>query len=62
MKQFDPYDSRPPRPSNLGQRLIAALVIALVVYLIWIAHAGKYDVQVNRIALWLHRQFDALRH
>lgn len=48
--------------ANLVRRLLALFVLILFGYLIWLAYTGKYDGQVNRIAAWLHRHFDALRH
>lgn len=47
---------------NLGQRLLALLVFAVLGVLLWLAYSGRYDHEVNRFAAWLHAAFEALRH
>ena len=46
---------------SLGQRLLALLVFATLGVLLWLAYSGRYDHEVNRLAGWLHAEFDALR-
>lgn len=49
-----------PRSANVGQRLFALFVFAVLGYLIWLAVTGRYDTEVDRVAAWLHRQYAAL--
>ena len=46
---------------SLGQRLLALLVFAVLGVLLWLAYSGRYDVEVNRLARWLHAGVDAIR-
>lgn len=59
-------DSSRRRPrstgTGTGQRVLALLVFAFMACLVWLAATGQYDTQVNRVAAWLHRHYDALRH
>jgi hypothetical protein len=48
--------------AGLGQRLLALVVFVAVAALIWLAYTGRYDADVNHVAAWLHRHWDALRH
>lgn len=45
---------------GLGQRLLALCVFAVLGVLIWLAHGGRYDTQIDLIAAWLHRHFEAI--
>lgn len=51
---------RRPRSSGFGQRVLAAGVLGVCAYLIYLALTGQYDHEVNRVARWLHAQYDAL--
>lgn len=47
---------------NLGQRVLALLVLVFMGYLIWLAMTGRYDAHVDHFATWLHRHYESLRH
>ncbi len=49
-----------PRSANVGQRLFALFVFAVLGYLIWLAVSGRYDAEVDRVAAWLSRHYHAL--
>jgi hypothetical protein len=46
---------------NLGQRLLALLVFAVLGVLLWLAYSHRYDAEINRFAAWLHTGFNALK-
>jgi hypothetical protein len=50
------------RVANAMQRMLVLLVFAVVAAMIWAAHSGRYDRQVNQVATWLHRHYAALMH
>ena len=47
---------------TFGQRLLALLVFVVPGVLLWLAYSGRYDVEVDRVARWLHAGADAVRH
>ncbi|WP_166206507.1 hypothetical protein [Cognatiluteimonas telluris] len=51
-----------PRGEGIGQRLLVLVVFAAVAGLVWLAHSGRYDAQVNRLAAGLHHLADAVLH
>lgn len=48
------------RFAGFGQRVLAALVLGVCGYLVYLAVTGRYDHEVNRVALWLQQQYQAL--
>jgi hypothetical protein len=48
------------RLSNALQRMLALLIFAVIAAMVWLAHTGRYDHQVDQLASWLHRHYDAL--
>jgi hypothetical protein len=50
------------RIANATQRVLVLLVFVAMAAMIWAAHSGRYDRQVNHLATWLHRHFEALMH
>lgn len=61
MKNHNPSGRRLHFAST-GQRLLAAVVLGVFAYLIWLAWQGRYDQEVNQFAAWLQRHWDAIRH
>lgn len=50
-----------PGMTKWWQRLLAMLFIALFAYMIWAAVTGRYDLQVDWFASWLHQHWLMLR-
>ena len=48
--------------AGIGQRLLSLLVLAFCAYLVYLAITGQYDREVNRVAAWLHRHWNAIAH
>ena len=53
---------RRPHFAGIGQRILALLVFVVLGYLIWLAYTGRYDLEVNRVAGWMHAHWNALLH
>jgi hypothetical protein len=50
------------RIANAAQRVLVLLVFVVMGAMVWAAHSGRYDRQVNHVATWLHRHYAALMH
>ena len=61
MKNHNPSGGR-LRFAGFGQRILAALVLGVCAYLVYLAVTGQYDHEVNRVAHWLKQQYHALMH
>ena len=48
--------------SGPGQRIAAAILLLVFIWLIWAAYSHHFDNEINRFAAWLHRCYEALRH
>lgn len=59
MKNHNPT-GRKLRFAGTGQRVLALLVFVVLGYLVWLAHTGQYDREVNRFAGWLRAHWHAL--
>jgi hypothetical protein len=50
------------RSADAMQRMLALLVFVVLGVMVWLAHSGRYDRQVNQVAHWMHHHYDALLH
>jgi hypothetical protein len=50
------------RIANATQRVLVLLVFVVMAAMVWAAHSGRYDRQVNQVATWLHQHYAALMH
>jgi len=55
-----PSDRARRSVEGIGQRLLVLCVFGVFGVLIWLAHSGRYDTQIDLIAAWLHRHFEAI--
>jgi hypothetical protein len=50
------------RLANAAQRMLALLVFVVLGIMVWLAHSGRFDRQVNQVAHWMQHHYDALLH
>lgn len=50
------------RLANTMQRVLVLLIFVVMGAMIWAAHSGRYDRQVNHLAATLHRAYEKLMH
>lgn len=50
------------RFAGAGQRLTAMLVLLVFAGLLWAAWSGHFDSEIQHLAAWLRRHYQALVH